>query len=162
MLLRPAEAGDFEAIRGLRESAADLPDAAALAPDRQRFLLAARARHLLEIADPSEIWIVAETGAGVIAWLHAGVRSDGAAAAGRDFTEIVMVFVSAGERRHGVGRALLLDAERRSRARGVGLLRLVVHAANAGAVRLYEALGYVAGGGMMEKRLPGALPEKAC
>lgn len=151
--LRAAEPRDFEAIRALRESVLDLPDARGASPERERFLRVANAHHLADIGDSAEFWIVAESGAGVIAWIHAGVRSDGAGAGGRDFVEIVMVFVLACERRHGIARALLLEVERLARARGIGLLRLVVHATNAGAIRLYEAIGYVAGHGMMEKRL---------
>ena len=32
-------------------------------------------------------------------------------------------------------------------------MRLVVHATNRGAIRMYEDLGYFAGAGMMEKHL---------
>lgn len=156
LTLRSAERRDFEAIQSLRESFADLPDARGLTADRGRFLLAAAARHLHDIVDPSEFWIVAEAGAGVVAWIHAGVRSDGGAARVGDFVEIVMVFVLAGERRHGIAGALLAEVERLSRERGIGLLRLVVHATNVGAIRLYERIGYVAGHGMMEKRLPAS------
>jgi ribosomal protein S18 acetylase RimI-like enzyme len=152
--LRAAEPRDFDAIRALRESVLDLPDAPVLSLDRERFLRVANAHHLADIADSAEFWVVAEGASGVIAWIHAGVRSDGAGAGTRDFVEIVMVFVLACERRHGIARALLLEVERLTRTRGIGLLRLVVHTSNAGAIRLYEAIGYVAGHGMMEKRLP--------
>ena len=151
--LRSAELRDFAAVRGLRESSADLPDALGDSAGRVRFLRAAAAVFASDIADPAEFWIVADAGAGVIAWSHAGVRSDGDGLHEPRFTEVAMVFVLASERRHGIARALLAEVERRSRGQGIGLLRLVVHATNAGAIALYEDLGYTAQNGMMEKLL---------
>jgi ribosomal protein S18 acetylase RimI-like enzyme len=151
--VRPAELRDFAAVRGLRESAADLPDALGGSLERVRFLEAAATVFAAGILDPEEFWIVADQGQGVIAWIHAGVRSDGDGVHGPRFTEVVMLYVLASERRHGIARALLAEVERRSRGRGIGLLRLVVHGSNAGAIHLYEELGYTAHGGMMEKRL---------
>lgn len=151
--MRSALSRDFEAVRGLRESAADLPDALGGTAERVRFLRAATLQFGRDLADPGEFWIVAEAGAGVIAWIHAGVRSDGDGRHGPRFVEIVMVFVLASERRRGIARALLVEVERLARTRGIGLMRLVVHATNLGAIRMYEDLGYLARAGMMEKSL---------
>lgn len=45
-------------------------------------------------------------------------------------------------RRRGVGRALMLEAEARSRRRGAVLSTLEVRRSNVGAIALYEQLGY--------------------
>lgn len=54
-------------------------------------------------------------------------------------------------RRHGVARALLLDAERRAIDAGLPVVALDTGLANGGARALYEKAGYVAG----ERREPG-------
>jgi ribosomal protein S18 acetylase RimI-like enzyme len=63
------------------------------------------------------------------------------------------VYVDELHRRHGIAHELLALVETLARDAGIGTLRLVVHESNAGAVGLYEGLGYVAGHGMMEKRI---------
>jgi ribosomal protein S18 acetylase RimI-like enzyme len=118
---------------------------------RIRFLRAAVAQFDIDIVDPLEFWIVADAGAGVVAWIHAGVRTDGSGQREPGFVEIVMVYVRASERRHGIARALLAEVERLALGKGILLLRLVVHATNTGAIRLYEDLGFLAKLGMMEK-----------
>jgi ribosomal protein S18 acetylase RimI-like enzyme len=52
------------------------------------------------------------------------------------------VAVSPQQRRHGVGRALLEQAERRLRAAGCAKINLQVRAGNEGVVPFYQALGY--------------------
>lgn len=64
-------------------------------------------------------------------------------------------------RGHGVGTALLLAAEDWARAHGAERMELGLDAANAGALRLYERLGYVVHGHSMDKVIepdPGSDP----
>ena len=56
--------------------------------------------------------------------------------------EIMELYVLKGYRRHGVGRVLMLEAERRLRALGCGWIRLEVFAPNRLAQKFYTDLGY--------------------
>ena len=55
---------------------------------------------------------------------------------------VYYVAVAPGMQRHGLGRALMDDAERWLAARGVWKLQLLVRGDNLAAVGFYEALGY--------------------
>jgi ribosomal-protein-alanine N-acetyltransferase len=61
-------------------------------------------------------------------------------------TEILEIAVDERVRRRGVGRALMLHAMQRARARGGTALLLEVRVSNEPARRLYESLGFVANG----------------
>ncbi|UCH85906.1 MAG: GNAT family acetyltransferase [Candidatus Latescibacterota bacterium] len=50
--------------------------------------------------------------------------------------------VSPTERRRGLGRAMMAEAERRLRALGCPKINLQVRAANAGVIEFYKTLGY--------------------
>lgn len=150
--IRPAEARDFEIVRLLAKSASELPEALAGSAGRVRFLLEARARFGRSLADPREFWRVSEVDGAVVAWIHAGIRTDGAMRE-PPFMEIVMLYVAEIHRRHGIAGGLMALVEALAVAAGIGTLRLVVHASNTTAISLYERLGYVAGHGMMEKLL---------
>jgi ribosomal protein S18 acetylase RimI-like enzyme len=62
--------------------------------------------------------------------------------AGSDVARLYSVAVDPAHRGAGLGPLLLADCEATARARGLGLLRLEVREDNAGAIRLYERLGY--------------------
>jgi len=55
---------------------------------------------------------------------------------------ILAIATSPELRGHGVGRALMLDAETRARTRGFKRMTLTVHPENTRAVRFYEELGW--------------------
>jgi ribosomal-protein-alanine N-acetyltransferase len=59
-----------------------------------------------------------------------------------DELHVLNVAVGAGERRRGVGRALMREAERRGRAARATVATLEVRRSNAAAIELYRALGY--------------------
>lgn len=52
------------------------------------------------------------------------------------------VRVAAGSRRMGIGRALLLEAERRAKLRGCSLMELFVNQERSAALQFYGSLGY--------------------
>ena len=58
---------------------------------------------------------------------------------------IVAVGVVEAQRRHGVGKALMLHAQQALTDEGARSIRLFVHPCNQSAVQLYRALGYRAG-----------------
>jgi ribosomal protein S18 acetylase RimI-like enzyme len=62
--------------------------------------------------------------------------------AGSDVARLYSVAVDPVDRGTGLGPLLLADCETTARARGLRLLRLEVREDNAGAIRLYERLGY--------------------
>jgi ribosomal protein S18 acetylase RimI-like enzyme len=61
---------------------------------------------------------------------------------GSAIARLYSIAVRADARGRGVGEALLTAAERCARARGCRTMRLEVRQDNAGAIRLYERLGY--------------------
>ncbi len=87
------------------------------------------------------VWL-AERGGALVGWCEVG----------RLYPErlqhvaLVTVAVAAGERRRGVGSALMAQAEAWAREQGVRKLSLHVRAGNAGALALYQRCGYVVEG----------------
>ncbi len=59
-----------------------------------------------------------------------------------DELHVLNIAIAVEERRRGVGRALMEEAARRARAAGAVLSTLEVRRSNAGALGLYQALGY--------------------
>jgi ribosomal-protein-alanine N-acetyltransferase len=55
---------------------------------------------------------------------------------------VITLDVTSSARRHGLGRRLMTELERRFRARGVRQIRLETATSNAVAIDLYEHLGY--------------------
>ena len=58
--------------------------------------------------------------------------------------QIESVRVAQDARRRGLGRAMLEDAEERSRAAGCALIQLTMHASRTGSASFYEAQGFTA------------------
>ncbi|MDP9038890.1 MAG: GNAT family N-acetyltransferase [Acidobacteriota bacterium] len=76
---------------------------------------------------------------------------------------VVTVDVARARRGRGLGRRLMEELEARSRAAGAGTMLLHVFAGNAGAMRLYEGLGYARVGvaaGFYGTGLDGLMYEK--
>lgn len=136
--VRRAQPGDAAALAAL---------AAAVAGEREGWLLtrdwrspADERRYLRAIrASPDACVLVAETPAGELVGRLSLGRDPHPACA--HVAELGIV-VAAGHRRRGVGTALLAAAEEWARRAGVSKLELHVLPHNAGAIALYERLGY--------------------
>lgn len=87
--------------------------------------------------------IVGETADGIVATYQITFISGLSLGAARR-AQIEAVRVSATVRGQGVGAALVADAEARARAAGCALLQLTSNATREGALRFYEAQGFVA------------------
>jgi ribosomal-protein-alanine N-acetyltransferase len=59
-----------------------------------------------------------------------------------DELHVLNVAVAPEERRRGVARALMLEAEERARAHGARIATLEVRRSNSGAIALYRSMGY--------------------
>ncbi|WP_409251021.1 N-acetyltransferase family protein [Bacillus sp. SCS-153A] len=59
---------------------------------------------------------------------------------------ILAMYVTPSFRKHGIGRKLLLEAEKAARKADVEILQLTVVTANTSAVKLYESAGFVSFG----------------
>lgn len=81
-----------------------------------------------------ELFLVARRGGRLIGYSLAEIQGEEA--------ELVSIAVAPGERRQGVGEALLLATVRRLRRAGCATCRLSVRTTNTGAIRLYEKLGF--------------------
>ena len=83
--------------------------------------------------------VVADAGVAVVGWLHASFAEYIEADA---FVVISGLVVDRAQRRQGVGRMLLEDAERWARSRGCSLVRLSSSISRTSAHEFYERLGY--------------------
>lgn len=81
-----------------------------------------------------ELFLVARRGGRLIGYSLAEIEKDEA--------ELVSIAVAPGERRRGVGEALLRATLQRLRRAGCASCRLSVRTTNTGAIRLYEKLGF--------------------
>ncbi len=81
-----------------------------------------------------ELFLVARRGGRLIGYSLAEIDGEEA--------ELVSIAVAPGERRRGVGEALLRAMLRRLRRAGLASCRLSVRTTNTGAIRLYEKLGF--------------------
>ncbi|MDD3230086.1 MAG: ribosomal protein S18-alanine N-acetyltransferase [Oscillospiraceae bacterium] len=91
-----------------------------------------------ELDNPLSVWLVAEEN-GVLAGYIGSQTVLGEA-------DMMNVAVSPAYRRRGVGTRLVLQLIRALDARGAYQLTLEVRASNAGAIALYEALGFALAG----------------
>ena len=71
----------------------------------------------------------------------------------RPYAYVSELYVREEMRGQGIGRALLLEAERQARARGIGRLMIGVLAGNARAEALYRRMGFAPHAIEMAKRL---------
>ncbi len=90
--------------------------------------------------DPDSVILVAEDGNGkLLGWVHSSGRrfleSD-------PYAEIGGIVVDEGNRRRGVGRALLLEAEKWACGRGYLTMRIRSNRRRTGARPFYERMGY--------------------
>lgn len=95
--------------------------------------------------DPVEdIRLARESGHGVVFVARIDGRLAGAVMTGHDGHRGAVYYlgVDPSARRHGVGRALVANAEAWCRARGVPKINLLVRKENLGVLSFYDALGY--------------------
>ena len=137
-------------------AARDLPEAARLAgqlgyPTTEDEIAA----RFAGLAGSTEDYVcVAETeGSRIAGWMHLHVYRT---LEGDAQVEILGLVVDSESRRQGVGRALMAEAERWARARGVAAIRLRSNIVRAGAHAFYQALGFriIKTQHAFEKRLP--------
>jgi ribosomal protein S18 acetylase RimI-like enzyme len=125
--VRPARAGDAEAIAalvtglGFASSAGDIAD---------RLAALKKAREVPLVAEQGEV-------IGILAWHVMPVLHRP-----RPVGRIVMMAVAEGERRHGVGRALVDGACARLREKGCGLIEVTSNVDLSGAHGFYRRLGF--------------------
>jgi len=156
--IRPATAEDTAALDALEHESAI--HHAAIDPDRWQVPsledVAAHRRHW-HAADPRDEALVAVADDGSVVgmielWLRRPRPDRGSAQIQR--VEVVLgIAVSDAWRGRGVGTALLAAAETWARAHGAERMRLSLDAANEGAFRLYERVGYEAWGRTMDKAI---------
>lgn len=79
--------------------------------------------------------VVDETPAGLVLWRLAA-----------DEAEILTICVTPEQRRHGIGRALMMAARHDVVSRGAASLHLEVSVSNLAAIALYAAMGFVRSG----------------
>jgi len=99
------------------------------------------------------ICLVAESGDGAIGFLVGTLRKRSAAFGGWRYGHIYDVYVHGPYRRTGVGRALVEEAVRWFRARGVRRVQLQVRAHNAAGIGFWKGLGFGDLAVTMERRL---------
>lgn len=91
------------------------------------------------LSDGRHDFLVAESGALVVGWLHAAVVEYIEVGA---FVIVGGLVVDRAHRGQGIGRMLMAEAEGWARAQGCSLVRLWSTSARTAAHRFYEALGY--------------------
>lgn len=124
-MLRLADARDLESLYDLET----------VCFQKRRF----RPEHLAWIVtNPHAQVLVQENGRGIDGSLM--VLFDGTTC------RVLSVGVRPSRRRRGIGRQLMVAAERLARARGSRVVRLEVSVTNRAAIRLYRGLGYQADG----------------
>ena len=99
--------------------------------------------------------LVAERAARVVGHLFLTFEMDAAYVREplRPYAYVSELYVREEMRGQGIGRALLLEAERQARARGIGRLMIGVLAGNARAEALYRRMGFAPHAIEMAKRL---------
>jgi ribosomal-protein-alanine N-acetyltransferase len=125
------------AFRIRRATPMDLP--ALLALERSAFTtdhLSLR-QYRQHLVSPSALVLVAVDESGLLGTALVFFRRSS------DLARLYSIAVTHGARGRGVGEALLAAVEHAARQHGARRMRLEVHQANAGAMRLYERRGYV-------------------
>lgn len=152
--IRPATAADDAAMAELAsESAAHH---ACIAPNRWRAVSAesaAASRRFWQAQDPRDAALVAVEAGRVIGMIDIWLRRprDQNNARPPMVEAHVGIAVAASARGRGIGSALMLAAEEWAKDHGAERMDLGLDAANAGALRLYERLGYTVHGHSMSK-----------
>ena len=88
---------------------------------------------------PDQQCLIAELNARVVGWVHAAVAELVEAGA---FVVISGLVVDRDQRRRGIGRMLMAEAEAWAKGRGCSIVRLWSSAGRTAAHRFYEQLGY--------------------
>lgn len=88
---------------------------------------------------PDQQFLIAELNARVVGWVHAAVAELVEAGA---FVVISGLVVDRDQRRRGIGRMLMAEAEAWAKGRGCSIVRLWSSAGRTAAHRFYEQLGY--------------------
>jgi aminoglycoside 6'-N-acetyltransferase len=107
--------------------------------------------------------LVAERDGEVVGMVEFAVREPGHPGGARVRERLLDlgITVAEGSRGQGIGEALMGAAEDWARAHGISRVVLDMAAANAGARRFYDRLGYVEHGQMLDKVLTGVTPAPA-
>ncbi len=92
-------------------------------------------------ADPTTTIVVAEEDGRLLATFQLTILSGLSLRAARR-AQIESVRVAADRRGHGIGAALMAEAERRARVAGCSLIQLTTHASRSRAQAFYERLGF--------------------
>ena len=137
--VRPAQPGDATALVALAAAVGSEPEGWLISDSRWRSV--ANERRFLRTVrkHPDAAVFVAETSGGIVGRLSV---SRDPHPASRHVADLGLM-VAAGERRRGIGWALLEQAVEWARASGVRKLELHVFPHNEPAIRLYERFGFV-------------------
>jgi GNAT superfamily N-acetyltransferase len=129
-MIRPAAAGDLDAVAGILGLLHDPPTAV-------------RDQGVWEqmLATPGRTILVAELGGKVVATCDMTVMPN-LTHEGRPWAILENLMVAPGARRRGIGRALMNEVERRAREAGCYKLQLVSGARRSQAHLFYRAIGY--------------------
>ena len=138
MNVRQAQPGDAPALVALAEAVGSEPEGW-LISDRRWRSVADERRYLRTVrGHPDAAVFVAETPGGIVGRLS---LSRDPHPASRHVADLGLM-VAAGERRRGIGRALLVEAVEWAQGAGVRKLELHVFPHNEPAIRLYERFGF--------------------
>ena len=138
-VVRQAQPGDAAALVALAEAVGSEPEGWLISDRRWRSLGEER-RYLRAVRrHPDAAVFVLETEAGIVGRLSVGRDAHPAS---RHVADLGLM-VAAGERRRGVGRALLEQAVEWARESEISKLELHVFPHNDPAIRLYESFGFV-------------------
>ena len=117
-----------------------------IAPAKYPFLPEPEKRYInwlsRQIGEPRSVFLVAELNRRPIGFLIADVEAEIPIYTVKEFGFIHDVWVDEDARRHGAGRALILEMVARFRAMGIQQIRLDVVATNAPAERLFASCGF--------------------
>jgi RimJ/RimL family protein N-acetyltransferase len=141
MIVRPARRGDARALLALLRDVLAEPEVnIPLAPDELALTPEAERARIEELADsPRALWLVAEDGGELVGELTMKPISSRRALA---HVATLGISVRGTHRRRGIGRALMSEALGWAPTVGYSRIELCVYARNAGAIALYEQLGF--------------------
>jgi GNAT superfamily N-acetyltransferase len=107
-----------------------------------------------QVSDPRSVFLVAELDGRVVGFLIAAVEAEIPIYRLKEFGFVHDLWVEEDARRHGVGKALMLEMVKRFRTMGVEQIRLDVVAGNEPAERLFAACGFAVATKQMIACLP--------